>query len=69
VEVVKIDPQTKTFSIVVKVTGSPMQIHTPKMKNLIAMKVCLAVRYLVTEGFMPGPKENEWTCEIIGIAV
>lgn len=69
VEVVSINLVMRKFTLVVKVTGSPMQLYTPQMQNLIARKVGVAVRYLVAEGFIPDPKKNEWTCEIIGIAV
>ncbi len=69
VEVVSINPLTKTFSVIVKVHGSPLQLYTPQMQILMARKVGVAVRYLVAEGFMPDPKANEWRCQITGIAV
>jgi len=68
VEVVSIDPLMKTFSIVVVVKAAPLQIYTPQIQALIAKKVAFAVKELVSEGFIPDPKANNWTVTITGIA-
>jgi hypothetical protein len=57
----------KTYSVVVKVSVTPIELHTPRVQTMIVKKVAKATNYLVMEGFIPDPSVNKWKINIIGI--
>lgn len=68
VEVTNINPDLKTFSVIVHVKAAPMQMHTPEIKAHVNHRVMYAVRYLVEEGFIPNdPVYGDWKCSIAGV--
>jgi hypothetical protein len=67
VEITSINPLMKTYSVVVKVSVTPIELHTPRVQTMIVKKVAKATNYLVMEGFIPDPSVNKWKINIIGI--
>jgi hypothetical protein len=68
VEVTSINPLMKTYSVVVKVSVKPLELHTLRVQSMIVKKVARATNYLVMEGFIPDPSVNKWKINIVGIA-
>ena len=66
IEVTSIDPILRTFDLVVHVKATPLQMHTPGVEAHISDRVHYAVRYLVEEGFIPDPMNENWRCTIAG---
>lgn len=67
VEITSINPLMKTYSIVVKVSVKPIELHTLRVQNMIVKKVAKATNYLVKEGFIPDPLVDKWKINIVGI--
>lgn len=68
VEITSINPLMKTYSVVVKVSVKPLELHTMRVQHMIVKKVAKATNYLVTEGFIPDPLVEKWKINIVGIA-
>lgn len=67
VEVTAINPLTKTYSVIVKVDVTPLELHTLRVQQIIVKKVAKATNYLVNEGFIPDPSVNKWKINIVGV--
>ena len=68
VEVVSINPVTKTFALTVTLQVSPLQLYSTFIQKEIAKRVRFAVKYLEAEGFVPDVKKENWHIIITGIA-
>jgi len=67
VEVTTIDAKRKTFALLVHVQAMPIQMHSPEIQHLISHRVQYAVKYLVDEGFIPDPRNEDWKCILAGV--
>jgi len=68
VEITYLNPVAKTFSLVVHVKATPMQMYSFQVQQHIAARVADTVRYLIAEGFIEGnPIEENWKCSIAGM--
>jgi len=67
VEIVNINKALKTFSLVVHVKAAPTQMYSAEIQGRITERVQCAVKYLVDEGFIPDPKNEDWKCVISGM--
>jgi len=68
VEITNINPDRKSFSVIVHVKAAPIQMHTQQVQEHVNHRVMYAVRYLVEEGFLPNDAMfGNWKCSIAGV--